>query len=245
MPKIPVDPLSVTPAWLSEVLEADVHACKLEQIGIGVGLLGRLFRAHLEGGTRSTGDGRRQAPHARHHGADEPLRGPRVLYARGPLLRRDRRRQPAAARHVTTSPRLTKRHTTSSSCSKTWAGSGWPTSSSGCTADGRRDGDRRHRAPPRLLVGQRSPRVAAMADELQRASFRRRNHGELRGRLAEVRRQRRLRTCPLLLRDFGERFQSLDAVVPRPGIASAATRSCTATYGSTSCSSPSAPTTRR
>lgn len=50
MPKIPVDPLSVTPAWLSETLEADVHECELEQIGIGVGLLGRLYRAHLQGG---------------------------------------------------------------------------------------------------------------------------------------------------------------------------------------------------
>lgn len=50
MPKIPVDPLSVTPSWLSEVLEADVRECELEQIGIGVGLLGRLYRAHLEGG---------------------------------------------------------------------------------------------------------------------------------------------------------------------------------------------------
>ncbi|MFI5506968.1 phosphotransferase [Mycobacterium sp. NPDC051804] len=50
MPKIPVDPLSVTPAWLSEALGADVHECELEQIGIGVGLLGRLFRAHLKGG---------------------------------------------------------------------------------------------------------------------------------------------------------------------------------------------------
>ncbi len=37
MPKIPVDPLSVTPAWLSEVLEADVRQCELQQIGIGVG----------------------------------------------------------------------------------------------------------------------------------------------------------------------------------------------------------------
>jgi hypothetical protein len=50
MPKIPVDPLSVTPAWLSEVLGADVRECELEQIGIGVGLLGRLYRAHLDGG---------------------------------------------------------------------------------------------------------------------------------------------------------------------------------------------------
>ena len=40
----------MTPAWLSEVLGADVRECELEQIGIGVGLLGRLYRAHLEGG---------------------------------------------------------------------------------------------------------------------------------------------------------------------------------------------------
>ena len=50
MPKIPVDPFSVTPAWLSEVIGADVRECELEQIAIGVGLLGRLYRAHLEGG---------------------------------------------------------------------------------------------------------------------------------------------------------------------------------------------------
>ncbi|WP_326547010.1 oxidoreductase family protein [Mycolicibacterium sp. ND9-15] len=50
MPTIPVDPRCITPDWLSEVLEADVRACKLEQIGIGVGLLGRLYRVHLEGG---------------------------------------------------------------------------------------------------------------------------------------------------------------------------------------------------
>jgi hypothetical protein len=45
----PVDPTSVTPGWLSEVLDADVRQCRLEQIGIGVGLLGRIYRAHLEG----------------------------------------------------------------------------------------------------------------------------------------------------------------------------------------------------
>ncbi len=50
MAKIPVHPLSVTPAWLSDVLEADVRGCELEQIAVGVGLLGRLFRAHLDGG---------------------------------------------------------------------------------------------------------------------------------------------------------------------------------------------------
>jgi hypothetical protein len=50
MARFPVDPLSVTVAWLSEILGADVRECRLEQIGIGVGLLGRLYRAHLEGG---------------------------------------------------------------------------------------------------------------------------------------------------------------------------------------------------
>jgi hypothetical protein len=51
MPLIPDDPSAITASWLSEVLEADVSACKVEQIAIGVGLLGRLFRVHLEGGT--------------------------------------------------------------------------------------------------------------------------------------------------------------------------------------------------
>ena len=50
MANIPVDPLFVTPAWLSDVLHADVRSCELEQIAVGVGLLGRLFRAHPEGG---------------------------------------------------------------------------------------------------------------------------------------------------------------------------------------------------
>jgi hypothetical protein len=50
MPKIPVDPLSITPGWLSDALGADVHGCEVEQIAVGVGLLGRLFRARLDGG---------------------------------------------------------------------------------------------------------------------------------------------------------------------------------------------------
>ncbi len=45
----PVDPQSVTAEWLSDVLGAEVRECRLEQIGIGVGLLGRLYRAHLQG----------------------------------------------------------------------------------------------------------------------------------------------------------------------------------------------------
>ncbi|AGB22984.1 protein of unknown function (DUF227) [Mycobacterium sp. JS623] len=50
MPRIPVDPQSVTPTWLSEALQADVRGCEIKQIAIGVGLLGRLFRVHLRGG---------------------------------------------------------------------------------------------------------------------------------------------------------------------------------------------------
>ena len=50
MAKIPVGPLDVTAAWLSDVLQADVRGCVLEQIAIGVGLLGRLGRARLDGG---------------------------------------------------------------------------------------------------------------------------------------------------------------------------------------------------
>ncbi len=41
MPKIPMDPLSVTPAWLSEAIGADVRECELDKIGLGDGLLGR------------------------------------------------------------------------------------------------------------------------------------------------------------------------------------------------------------
>lgn len=50
MPRIPVDPQACTPEWFSEILHADVDAARLEQIAVGVGLLSRLFRVHLEGG---------------------------------------------------------------------------------------------------------------------------------------------------------------------------------------------------
>ncbi|MDT5339902.1 MAG: hypothetical protein QOD90_5407 [Mycobacterium sp.] len=49
MSGFPHDPASITASWLSGVLGTDVRKCHLEQIGIGVGLLGRVFRAHLEG----------------------------------------------------------------------------------------------------------------------------------------------------------------------------------------------------
>lgn len=45
----PVDPQFVTPEWLSEVLGGEVRSCRLEQIGVGIGLLGRIYRVHLEG----------------------------------------------------------------------------------------------------------------------------------------------------------------------------------------------------
>lgn len=49
MAAFPVDPSCVTAEWLSGILHADVRDCRLEQIGIGVGLLGRVYRAYLEG----------------------------------------------------------------------------------------------------------------------------------------------------------------------------------------------------
>ncbi len=45
----PLDTASITPEWLTEILGGEVRDCQLEQIGIGVGLLGRLYRAHLQG----------------------------------------------------------------------------------------------------------------------------------------------------------------------------------------------------
>lgn len=45
----PVDPQFVTPEWLSEVLGIAVRGFRLEQIGVGVGIQGRLYRAFLEG----------------------------------------------------------------------------------------------------------------------------------------------------------------------------------------------------
>lgn len=49
MAKFPVDVDCITAEWLAAVLGAGVEECRLEQIGIGVGLLGRIFRAHLTG----------------------------------------------------------------------------------------------------------------------------------------------------------------------------------------------------
>ena len=105
-----------------------VRECRLEQIGIGVGLLGRLYRAHLEGGPDlptsvvvkfPTLDTRarsaicedlefylREVHFYQEIGLADPLR-PARLY----------------------SPPSTRRRTTSFSCSRIWAGSGSPTRS--------------------------------------------------------------------------------------------------------------------
>ncbi|MGV0851536.1 phosphotransferase family protein [Mycolicibacterium phlei] len=48
---MPTIPASITADWLSQALGADVRVRDVEQIGIGVGLLGRLFRVHLDGGS--------------------------------------------------------------------------------------------------------------------------------------------------------------------------------------------------
>jgi hypothetical protein len=111
MPKIPVDPFSVTPAWLSEAIRADVRECELEQIGIGVGLLGRLYRARLEGGP------------------DVPATVVVKLPTLDLTARTNLCEDLEMYLRATTSPRSMKRHTTSSSYSKTSAGCGWPTSS--------------------------------------------------------------------------------------------------------------------
>lgn len=41
---VPFKPEDVSPEWLSQALSTEVTSCDLEQIGIGVGLLGRLYR---------------------------------------------------------------------------------------------------------------------------------------------------------------------------------------------------------
>ena len=72
---IPVDPSSITAEWLSEVLGADVQAMQ----GRTDRHRRRTARPVVPGTPRRragpAGDGRREASHARHHGAGEPLRG--------------------------------------------------------------------------------------------------------------------------------------------------------------------------
>ena len=94
----PVDPMSVTAGWLSEVLDADVRQLAgSSRSVIGVGLLGRIYRAHLEGpdapdvGGGEVSDPRRAGPH-------RSLRAVGVLPARSALLPGDRAGEPAPAR---------------------------------------------------------------------------------------------------------------------------------------------------
>jgi hypothetical protein len=117
----PVDPLSVTPAWLSEVLGADVRECRLEQIGIGVGLLGRLYRAHLEGGPDVPTSVVVKFPML-----DARIRSEICedleFYLREVRFYQEIGLANRCHLRVRTSPPSTRRHTTSSSCSRIWAG---------------------------------------------------------------------------------------------------------------------------
>ena len=53
--RLPSSPEDFTPEWLSQAVGTSVAAFELEQIGVGVGLLGRLFRITLtsDGGPSS------------------------------------------------------------------------------------------------------------------------------------------------------------------------------------------------
>lgn len=64
----PRGPEDITAAWLSEVLGAGVTSFEIEQIGIGVGLLGRLYRLTL------TGDGAPSSVIAKFPTLDETAR---------------------------------------------------------------------------------------------------------------------------------------------------------------------------
>ncbi|MEX2293283.1 MAG: phosphotransferase [Acidimicrobiales bacterium] len=48
MTTVPFAPEAITAAWLSESVDAKVRSFEMEQIGIGVGLLGRLYRIVLD-----------------------------------------------------------------------------------------------------------------------------------------------------------------------------------------------------
>jgi hypothetical protein len=51
---VPATIADVTPAWLSDALGQSVTAMSIEPIGVGVGLVGQLYRVQLEGGDPST-----------------------------------------------------------------------------------------------------------------------------------------------------------------------------------------------
>lgn len=49
MPHIPTSIEDVTPAWLAEATGLPVSAARAEQIGAGIGVIGAVYRVHLEG----------------------------------------------------------------------------------------------------------------------------------------------------------------------------------------------------
>ena len=129
MAGFPADPLSVNAAWLSEVLGADVWKCRLEQIAIGVGLLGRLYRVHLDGGPDVPRSVVVKLPTL------DPVARPAVCEDLEFYLREVRFYQeiglanPLRGRRGRTSRPSTRRHTTSCSCSRILPASASPTRS--------------------------------------------------------------------------------------------------------------------
>ena len=194
MAKFPVDPSSVTAAWLSEVLGADVRECRLEQIGIGVGLLGRLYRAHLEGGPDVPTSVVVKLPLLDSRVRSEICEDLEFYLARC-VLPGDRPRQPAAAGASVLCRLRRGRPTTSSSCSRILAASASPTRSWGAPLRTPRP-HRRHRPPPRLLVGERPLRGAAMAEDVSTPPFPAVHGQQFRGRLATLHRGCRRRPIP-------------------------------------------------
>ena len=188
----PTDPSSVTAQWLSEVLGADVRECRLEQIGIGVGLLGRLYRAHLEGGPGVPSSVVVKLPMLDPRVRSEVCEGLEFYLSEvrfyqeiglaNPLppgasvlrrLRRDDTRLRPRARGSGPAP-----------CRRP---------DRGMHRSRRRDRRRRHRPPPRPLVGERPLRVDAVAEDPRRTPVPRGFDQQLRGRLAALHRGYRCR----------------------------------------------------
>ena len=150
------------------MLQADVRVCKIEQIAIGVGLLGRLFRVHLDGGPdlpatvvvklptldvtarvtlcEAAEFYLREVRFYQEIGLTNPLPPAQPYFAAFDEATHD---FVLVLEDLRSAPQRRPEHRVQ--------------------RRRRRDGHRRHRPPPRPLVGQRSPRVAALAEDLHRA----------------------------------------------------------------------------
>ena len=112
---VPYRPEDITTDWLSEATGSTVSCFEIEQIGIGVGLLGRLYRITLSGNERrrragerdrEVPDAGRRRPHERRRAAALLREGGRVLPRHRAARRRSRRRRcsrPSSTRPAATS----------------------------------------------------------------------------------------------------------------------------------------------